>query len=88
MGVMKRRSAGLLVAGASWRPWPRPGTSTRRTRARRPGSGRRPWTAAIVASVSATGALAAVTTVQVGSQVSGQVREVLVDFNSPSGAAS
>src|SRR5262245_16876619 len=37
----------------------------------------------IVASVSATGALNAVTTVQVGSQVSGQVREVLVDFNSP-----
>jgi HlyD family secretion protein len=36
----------------------------------------------IVATVSATGALAAVTTVQVGSQVSGQVREVLVDFNS------
>jgi HlyD family secretion protein len=38
---------------------------------------------AIVASVSATGALAAVTTVQVGSQVSGQIREVLVDFNTP-----
>jgi HlyD family secretion protein len=37
----------------------------------------------IVATVSATGALAAVTTVQVGSQVSGQVREVFVDFNSP-----
>jgi HlyD family secretion protein len=37
----------------------------------------------IVASVSATGALAAVTTVQVGSQVSGQIREVLADFNSP-----
>ena len=37
----------------------------------------------IVATVSATGALAAVTTVQVSSQVSGQVREVLVDFNSP-----
>jgi HlyD family secretion protein len=37
----------------------------------------------IVANVSATGALAAVTTVQVGSQVSGQIREVLVDFNSP-----
>jgi HlyD family secretion protein len=36
----------------------------------------------IVATVSATGALAAVTTVQVGSQVSGQIREVLVDFNS------
>jgi len=37
----------------------------------------------IAANVSATGALAAVTTVQVGSQVSGQIREVLVDFNSP-----
>ena len=37
----------------------------------------------IIATVSATGALAAVTTVQVGSQVSGQIREVLVDFNSP-----
>jgi len=37
----------------------------------------------IIATVSATGALAAVTTVQVGSQVSGQVREVLVDFNTP-----
>jgi HlyD family secretion protein len=37
----------------------------------------------IVATVSATGALAAVTTVLVGSQVSGQIREVLVDFNSP-----
>src|SRR5262245_12860591 len=37
----------------------------------------------IVATVSATGQLNAVTTVQVGSQVSGQVREVLVDFNTP-----
>src|SRR6185295_17380101 len=35
----------------------------------------------VVATVSATGALNAVTTVQVGSQVSGQVKEVLVDFN-------
>ena len=37
----------------------------------------------IVATVSATGQLNAVTTVQVGSQVSGQVRDVLVDFNTP-----
>ncbi len=37
----------------------------------------------VVATVSATGALNAVTTVQVGSQVSGQIREVLVDFNTP-----
>jgi HlyD family secretion protein len=36
----------------------------------------------ITATVSATGALEAITTVTVGSQVSGPVREVLVDFNS------
>src|SRR5262245_13007089 len=36
----------------------------------------------IVASVSATGNLNAVTTVQVGSQVSGQIKDLLVDFNS------
>lgn len=33
------------------------------------------------ATVSATGSLSAVTTVQVGTQVSGQVAEILVDFN-------
>ncbi|MCY4074349.1 MAG: efflux RND transporter periplasmic adaptor subunit [Acidobacteria bacterium] len=36
----------------------------------------------IVDSVGATGALEAVTTVQVGSQVSGIIQELLVDFNS------
>ncbi|MBI1733813.1 MAG: HlyD family secretion protein [Candidatus Rokubacteria bacterium] len=36
----------------------------------------------LTAAVSASGNLAAVTTVQVGSQVSGQVKELLVDFNS------
>lgn len=36
----------------------------------------------LVASVSATGTLAAVVSVQVGSQVSGQLKDVLVDFNS------
>lgn len=36
----------------------------------------------LIASVSATGTLAAVVSVQVGSQVSGQLKEVLVDFNS------
>jgi HlyD family secretion protein len=35
----------------------------------------------LVATVSASGTLNAVTTVQVGSQVSGQLKEVLVDFN-------
>ena len=37
---------------------------------------------AIVSAVSASGTLAAVVTVQVGSQISGLVKEILVDFNS------
>ncbi len=37
----------------------------------------------LTSSVSATGALESTTTVTVGSQVSGPVREVLVDFNTP-----
>ena len=36
----------------------------------------------LVASVAATGTLQPVISVQVGSQVSGQLKEVLVDFNS------
>src|SRR5437870_12706134 len=36
----------------------------------------------LTAAVSATGNLNAVITVQVGSQVSGQVKDLLVDFNS------
>jgi HlyD family secretion protein len=39
-------------------------------------------TGTLQATVSASGTLAAVVTVQVGSQVSGQIRELLVDFNS------
>jgi HlyD family secretion protein len=37
----------------------------------------------LTASVSATGTLNAVVTVQVGSQVTGRIQEILVDFNSP-----
>jgi HlyD family secretion protein len=37
----------------------------------------------LAASVIATGTLAAVTTVQVGSQISGQVKEIHADFNTP-----
>ncbi|MGH7264989.1 MAG: efflux RND transporter periplasmic adaptor subunit, partial [Candidatus Rokuibacteriota bacterium] len=37
----------------------------------------------IVATVATTGTVNAVTTVQVGSQVSGQIKELFVDFNSP-----
>src|SRR2546427_1358288 len=36
----------------------------------------------LIAAVSATGNLNAVITVQVGSQISGQIKELLVDFNS------
>src|SRR5919204_4223598 len=35
----------------------------------------------LTAAVSATGSLNAVTTVQIGSQVSGQIKELLADFN-------
>jgi HlyD family secretion protein len=37
----------------------------------------------LTAAVSAAGTLNPVATVQVGSQISGQIREILVDFNSP-----
>lgn len=37
----------------------------------------------MVVSVSATGTLSAVVTVEVGSEVSGQLKELLVDYNSP-----
>jgi HlyD family secretion protein len=37
----------------------------------------------VTASVTATGTLSAVTTVQVGTQVSGRVAELFVDFNTP-----
>ncbi len=37
----------------------------------------------IIATVSASGTLSAVTTVQVGSQISGQIKELFVDFNTP-----
>src|SRR5215510_8566438 len=37
----------------------------------------------IVAKVTATGTLSALVTVQVGSQVSGRIQQLFVDFNSP-----
>lgn len=37
----------------------------------------------IVARITATGTLSALVTVQVGSQISGRISEILVDFNSP-----
>ena len=38
---------------------------------------------AITAKVTATGTLSALVTVQVGTQVSGRIKEIMVDFNSP-----
>lgn len=37
----------------------------------------------IIRSITATGQLASVVTVQVGSQISGQIQKIFVDFNSP-----
>jgi HlyD family secretion protein len=82
--VMGRRAALLLVAAGLLIALATAGYvySTSRT----PASRYRTATVdrgTIVATVSATGQLNAVTTVLVGSQVSGQVKEVLVDFNTP-----
>ena len=65
-----------LAATAWWQPWKSEATSPRFefTKIER---------GALSANVSASGSLNALVTVQVGSQVSGQVREVLADFNTP-----
>lgn len=72
--------AGVLVLGlggyAAWRTWDRGGDSPKYKLAKAESG---PLTAA----VSATGTLNPVVSVQVGSQVSGQIKEILVDFNSP-----
>ncbi|MDA8254688.1 MAG: efflux RND transporter periplasmic adaptor subunit [Betaproteobacteria bacterium] len=72
--------ASILVLGlggyAAWRAWDRAGDSPKYKLAKAESG---PLTAA----VSATGTLNPVVSVQVGSQVSGQIKEILVDFNSP-----
>src|SRR5688572_3695049 len=68
----------VLVGGlgaAAWRWWPRGDEAPKLDTAvvdRGP----------IVSRVTATGALSALVTVQVGAQVTGRVGELLVDFNS------
>ena len=42
-----------------------------------------PWLADIRVAISSTGTLSAISTVTVGSQISGQVTDVLVDYNDP-----
>src|SRR3989338_8522613 len=72
--------AGMLILGvggyATWRTWARAGDAPKFKLAKAESG---PLTAA----VSATGTLNPVVSVQVGSQVSGQIKEILVDFNSP-----
>ena len=72
--------AGVLILGvggyAAWRTWDRAGDAPKYKTAKAESG---PLTAA----VSATGTLNPVVSVQVGSQVSGQIKEILVDFNSP-----
>ncbi|MCM2290329.1 MAG: efflux RND transporter periplasmic adaptor subunit [Sulfuritalea sp.] len=72
--------AGVLILGlggyAAWRTWDGGGDSPKYKLAKAESG---PLTAA----VAATGTLNPVVSVQVGSQVSGQIKEILVDFNSP-----
>jgi HlyD family secretion protein len=82
--AVRRRPLGialalLALALAAWGAWRTLGGSVRAPEYRLAKVER----GNIVATVSASGTLAAVTTVQVGSQISGQIKELLVDFNSP-----
>jgi len=65
----------LAGAAAAYAVWGR-GDAEQRYRLGRADRGQ------LIAATSASGTLNPVTTVQVGSQVSGQIREILVDFNS------
>lgn len=72
--------AGLaLIAGATlqfWQPWKKSNTGPRYEMGQ-------VEKGALSANVSASGTLSALITVQVGSQVSGQLKDVLADFNTP-----
>ena len=72
--------AGLaLITGATlqfWQPWKKSGTGPRYEMGQVDKG-------ALSANVSASGTLNALITVQVGSQVSGQLKDVLADFNTP-----
>lgn len=61
---------------AAWRAWDRGGDAPKFKLAK-------VESGPLTAAVSATGTLNPVVSVQVGSQVSGQIKEILVDFNSP-----
>ncbi len=63
----------VLSAGTAWILRPKPPKTPYRTESLTQGD--------ISKSVSASGSLQALVTVQVGSQISGQITRVLVDFN-------
>lgn len=69
----------VVVAGAGYGAWRSYGMAgdTLKFKLSRVESGQ------LTSTVSATGTLNPVVSVQVGSQVSGQIKEILVDFNSP-----
>lgn len=71
--------AASLVALAAWGTWRTFGAGSRGPEFRLAKVER----GNLIATVSASGTLAAVTTVLVGSQVSGQIKDIFVDFNSP-----
>jgi HlyD family secretion protein len=82
---MNKRSLSILLAViavvgagayAAWRTWDRSGDAPKYKLAK-------VESGPLTAAVSATGTLNPVVSVQVGSQVSGQIKEILVDFNSP-----
>src|SRR5262245_4252065 len=72
-------TVGLVLAGAGlyvWRPWVKPEDPRARFDTTAIDRGN------IVAKVTASGTLSALVTVQVGSQVSGRLKEINADFNS------
>ena len=69
----------IIVAAAGYALWRNYGTAGDAPKFKLAKAESGPLTAA----VSATGTLNPVVSVQVGSQVSGQIKEILVDFNSP-----
>ncbi len=73
--ILSTTTAAVVAGGwFSWRSWGRPTPIRYETAAVDRGR--------IVAKATATGTLSAVVTVQVGSQVSGRIAELLADFNS------
>ena len=66
----------LVLAAAAWMLWPRGSDKAKITTAKADKGD-------VVVRVTATGTLSALVTVQVGSQVSGRINDILVDFNSP-----